>query len=133
MISTGRERKPADIGQPRQHRPGWPTRHSRFAGCLVHLLDLAQPPPPGAAASDRSAPSGSSRSATGFWTRSASPRSSRNAAWTSWQPTGWATPFFTAFEARPHRERNFARFVFLDETARSLYADWEKARPEERR
>ncbi|MEU4499257.1 hypothetical protein AB0F96_38880 [Streptomyces sp. NPDC023998] len=34
---------------------------------------------------------------------------------------------FTDFQARPHRERNFARFVFLDEAAHKLYADWEKA------
>ncbi|GAA4620823.1 helix-turn-helix transcriptional regulator [Actinoallomurus vinaceus] len=32
----------------------------------------------------------------------------------------------TDFEARPHRERNAARFVFLDETARTLYTDWER-------
>lgn len=29
--------------------------------------------------------------------------------------------------ARPPRERNFAYFVFLDEAARTLYADWERA------
>lgn len=34
---------------------------------------------------------------------------------------------FADFQARPHHERNFARFVFLDEAAHSLYADWEKA------
>jgi transcriptional regulator with XRE-family HTH domain len=35
---------------------------------------------------------------------------------------------FTDFQARPHRERNFARYVFLDETAHALYADyWETA------
>ena len=34
---------------------------------------------------------------------------------------------FTDFQARPHRERNFARYVFLDEAARELYADWERA------
>jgi hypothetical protein len=34
---------------------------------------------------------------------------------------------FTDFQARPHRERNFARFVFLDEAAHSLYLDWDKA------
>jgi transcriptional regulator with XRE-family HTH domain len=28
------------------------------------------------------------------------------------------------FSARPHRERNIARFVFLDPAARALYADW---------
>ncbi|KMS80591.1 XRE family transcriptional regulator [Streptomyces leeuwenhoekii] len=33
---------------------------------------------------------------------------------------------YTDFEARPRRERNFARFVFLDEAARRLYADWEQ-------
>ncbi|WP_327292285.1 helix-turn-helix transcriptional regulator [Streptomyces sp. NBC_01198] len=31
---------------------------------------------------------------------------------------------FTDFEALPHRERNMARFIFLDEAARELYADW---------
>ncbi|MFI0814813.1 helix-turn-helix transcriptional regulator [Streptomyces sp. NPDC021098] len=30
------------------------------------------------------------------------------------------------FDARPHRDRNAARFVFLDEAARALYADWER-------
>lgn len=33
---------------------------------------------------------------------------------------------FTDFQARPHRERNSARFVFLDAAARSLYTDWEQ-------
>ncbi|MEU8921875.1 helix-turn-helix transcriptional regulator [Kitasatospora sp. NPDC048545] len=32
----------------------------------------------------------------------------------------------TDFQARPHRERNSARFVFLDDAARTLYADWER-------
>ncbi|MEU0236136.1 helix-turn-helix transcriptional regulator [Nocardiopsis sp. NPDC006198] len=36
-----------------------------------------------------------------------------------------ACALYTDFEARPRRERNFARFVFLDEAARTLYADWE--------
>jgi transcriptional regulator with XRE-family HTH domain len=31
---------------------------------------------------------------------------------------------FTDFDALPHRERNMARFIFLDEAARELYADW---------
>ncbi|MER5198547.1 helix-turn-helix transcriptional regulator [Streptomyces sp. NPDC002755] len=30
------------------------------------------------------------------------------------------------FRSRPHRERNAARFVFLDDAARSLYTDWEQ-------
>ena len=34
---------------------------------------------------------------------------------------------FVDFEARPRRERNFARYLFLDETARALYADWDFA------
>ncbi|MBK3566423.1 MULTISPECIES: helix-turn-helix transcriptional regulator [unclassified Streptomyces] len=35
---------------------------------------------------------------------------------------------FTDFQDRPHRERNFARYVFLDEAARALYADyWDTA------
>ncbi|MFI7020814.1 helix-turn-helix transcriptional regulator [Streptomyces sp. NPDC050164] len=37
-----------------------------------------------------------------------------------------AHALYTDFEARPRRERNFARFVFLDEAARTLYADWER-------
>ncbi|MET9765678.1 helix-turn-helix transcriptional regulator [Streptomyces sp. NPDC006372] len=37
-----------------------------------------------------------------------------------------AHTLYTDFEARPRRERNFARFVFLDEAARSLYADWDQ-------
>jgi transcriptional regulator with XRE-family HTH domain len=36
-----------------------------------------------------------------------------------------AHALYTDFEARPRRERNFARFVFLDEAARALYTDWE--------
>jgi transcriptional regulator with XRE-family HTH domain len=32
---------------------------------------------------------------------------------------------YTDLEGRPHRERNFARFVFLDPAARTLYVDWE--------
>ncbi|MER5751573.1 helix-turn-helix transcriptional regulator [Streptomyces sp. NPDC002088] len=30
------------------------------------------------------------------------------------------------FQARPHHERNAARFVFLDEAAHALYTDWER-------
>ncbi|MEU2287014.1 helix-turn-helix transcriptional regulator [Streptomyces sp. NPDC013178] len=37
-----------------------------------------------------------------------------------------AYALYTDFEARPHRERNFARYVFLDEAARTLYADWDR-------
>ncbi|MET9522492.1 helix-turn-helix transcriptional regulator [Streptomyces coeruleorubidus] len=37
-----------------------------------------------------------------------------------------AHALYTDFEARPRRERNFARFVFLDEAARTLYADWDQ-------
>jgi len=32
----------------------------------------------------------------------------------------------TDFQARPHRERNAARFVFLDDAAHTLYTDWEQ-------
>jgi transcriptional regulator with XRE-family HTH domain len=32
---------------------------------------------------------------------------------------------YTDFDALPRRERNMARFVFLDERARALYDDWE--------
>ncbi|MET9503727.1 helix-turn-helix transcriptional regulator [Streptomyces sp. NPDC006622] len=37
-----------------------------------------------------------------------------------------AHALYTDFEARPRHERNFARFVFLDEAARTLYADWDQ-------
>ncbi|MFF7856234.1 helix-turn-helix domain-containing protein [Streptomyces sp. NPDC007904] len=33
---------------------------------------------------------------------------------------------FADFASRPHRDRNFARFVFLDQAALSLYTDWER-------
>ncbi|MGW2054229.1 helix-turn-helix transcriptional regulator [Streptomyces sp. NPDC001840] len=36
-----------------------------------------------------------------------------------------ARAFYTDFDALPHRERNMARFIFLDEAARELYTDWE--------
>jgi transcriptional regulator with XRE-family HTH domain len=35
-----------------------------------------------------------------------------------------ARALLTDFSARAHRERNMARFVFLDPAARALYADW---------
>ncbi|HZE32029.1 MAG TPA: helix-turn-helix transcriptional regulator [Actinoallomurus sp.] len=35
-----------------------------------------------------------------------------------------ARALLTDFDALPHRERNIARFVFFDEAARGLYADW---------
>jgi transcriptional regulator with XRE-family HTH domain len=38
-----------------------------------------------------------------------------------------ARALYTDFEALPHRERNMARFIFLDEAARELYTDWEAA------
>jgi hypothetical protein len=31
---------------------------------------------------------------------------------------------YTDFTALPHRDRNMARYLFLDEGARSLYVDW---------
>ncbi|MFF3874539.1 helix-turn-helix transcriptional regulator [Streptomyces sp. NPDC001978] len=37
-----------------------------------------------------------------------------------------ARALYTDFDALPHRERNMARFVFLDEAARELFADWER-------
>lgn len=37
-----------------------------------------------------------------------------------------ARALYTDFDALPHRERNFARFVFLDEDARSLFTDWRR-------
>jgi transcriptional regulator with XRE-family HTH domain len=36
-----------------------------------------------------------------------------------------ARALYTDFDALPHRERNMARFMFLDEAARELYVDWE--------
>jgi transcriptional regulator with XRE-family HTH domain len=38
-----------------------------------------------------------------------------------------ARAFYTDFDALPHRERNMARFMFLDEVARELYVDWDSA------
>ncbi|MFC9914962.1 helix-turn-helix transcriptional regulator [Streptomyces sp. NPDC127197] len=37
-----------------------------------------------------------------------------------------ACVLYTDFEARPRRERNFARYVFLDEAAFTLYTDWDQ-------
>lgn len=36
-----------------------------------------------------------------------------------------ARALHTDFDARPRRERNLARFTFLDDNARTLHADWE--------
>jgi transcriptional regulator with XRE-family HTH domain len=36
-----------------------------------------------------------------------------------------ARALYTDFDALPYRERNMARFVFLDEAARELYVNWE--------
>jgi transcriptional regulator with XRE-family HTH domain len=38
-----------------------------------------------------------------------------------------AAALIADFDAMAPRERNFARFLFLDERARSLYPDWDKA------
>ncbi|MEU1376945.1 helix-turn-helix transcriptional regulator [Streptomyces triculaminicus] len=38
-----------------------------------------------------------------------------------------AKALYTDFDALPHRERNLARFIFLDPTAHDLLADWETA------
>jgi transcriptional regulator with XRE-family HTH domain len=38
-----------------------------------------------------------------------------------------ARALLTDFDALPARERNMARFLFLDEAARELYVDWEAA------
>lgn len=35
-----------------------------------------------------------------------------------------AHALYTDFSALPHRERNMARYIFLDDGARSLYVDW---------
>ncbi|MFJ8141749.1 helix-turn-helix domain-containing protein [Streptomyces sp. NPDC096013] len=40
---------------------------------------------------------------------------------------GLARALYTDFEALPVRDRNMARLAFLDDTFRSLYADWEGA------
>ncbi|MEV0362127.1 helix-turn-helix transcriptional regulator [Nocardia fusca] len=39
-------------------------------------------------------------------------------------PLGYA--LFADFVSRPRRDRNFARFVFLDQAALSLFTDWER-------
>ncbi|MFE2546752.1 MmyB family transcriptional regulator [Actinacidiphila glaucinigra] len=36
-----------------------------------------------------------------------------------------ARALYTDFDALPQRQRNMARFIFLDEAARTLYDDWE--------
>ncbi|MCO6011008.1 helix-turn-helix transcriptional regulator [Actinoallomurus purpureus] len=36
-----------------------------------------------------------------------------------------ARALLTDFDALPYRDRNMARYIFLDEAARSLYTDWE--------
>lgn len=38
-----------------------------------------------------------------------------------------AKALYTDFDALPHRERNLARFIFLDPAARDLLADWDTA------
>lgn len=38
-----------------------------------------------------------------------------------------AHALYTDFDALPHRERNMARYLFLDDTARDLYVDWPAA------
>jgi transcriptional regulator with XRE-family HTH domain len=38
-----------------------------------------------------------------------------------------ARALYADFEALPRHERNMARYLFLDESARRLYADWESA------
>ncbi|MFE4170500.1 helix-turn-helix transcriptional regulator [Streptomyces sp. NPDC056909] len=38
-----------------------------------------------------------------------------------------ARALFTDFDALPHRERNMVRYLFLDESARELYIDWESS------
>ncbi|MYZ36408.1 MULTISPECIES: helix-turn-helix transcriptional regulator [unclassified Streptomyces] len=38
-----------------------------------------------------------------------------------------ARALFTDFDALPHRERNMVRYIFLDESARELYTDWESS------
>ncbi|MFD8965670.1 helix-turn-helix transcriptional regulator [Streptomyces sp. NPDC059568] len=38
-----------------------------------------------------------------------------------------ARALFTDFDVLPHRERNMVRYIFLDESARELYTDWESS------
>ncbi|MFC1408329.1 helix-turn-helix domain-containing protein [Streptacidiphilus sp. N1-12] len=38
-----------------------------------------------------------------------------------------ARVFYTDFDALPRHERNMTRYLFLDESARELYTDWESA------
>ncbi|MGA5135126.1 helix-turn-helix domain-containing protein [Streptomyces olivoreticuli] len=38
-----------------------------------------------------------------------------------------AKALYTDFDALPHRDRNLARFIFLDPAAHNLLADWERA------
>ena len=38
-----------------------------------------------------------------------------------------ARAVYTDFDALPYRERNLARYIFLDERARELYVDWDQA------
>ncbi|MFG2416720.1 helix-turn-helix domain-containing protein [Streptomyces goshikiensis] len=82
------------------------------------------PPLPGPAASDPSPRNESAPPSTGPWTHSASPPSSRAGAWMAANPLGYA--LFADFASRPHHDRNFARFVFLDQAALSLSTDWER-------
>lgn len=37
-----------------------------------------------------------------------------------------ARTLITDFDALPHRDRNLARFMFLDDAARDLYREWDK-------
>ncbi|MBO0657459.1 hypothetical protein J1792_33525 [Streptomyces triculaminicus] len=38
-----------------------------------------------------------------------------------------AKALYTDFDALPHRDRNLARFIFLDPATRNLLADWRTA------
>jgi transcriptional regulator with XRE-family HTH domain len=38
-----------------------------------------------------------------------------------------AKALYTDFDALPHRDRNMARYIFLDDSVRDLYADWDTA------
>ncbi len=77
----------------------------------AHLFDLAQPTAAGARSRRPLAP------------QRVRPVTDRRMDVLAADRLGYA--LHTDFDGRPHRERNFARFVFLDQAARTLYVDWE--------
>ncbi|MEU0759273.1 helix-turn-helix transcriptional regulator [Streptomyces microflavus] len=96
----------------------------------AHLFDLAQPTTTAAARTRRKRPLAPQRvrpalyRALGALSVPAVVQGRRLDVLAA-NPLGYA--LFADFASRPHRDRNFARFVFLDQAALSLYTDWEKA------